>query len=211
MSEMERHVAATGVEDARHAEAGETEMALHSSNTPSPEETVAHLSALTLERDITTARTRHEMYRAVVVLGLLVFGIIALALFSVVGRGNDVEEARKDVVAARLASEASGRKLDAALTELEQRRVAELDLTICADRFINAQRGTNLEAFAAQAEIVATLIPAEPPLSDDVRRAELRRLRQVQQDRIDEYRDVIAQSKAWGEAGRPLPCPLVEP
>jgi hypothetical protein len=166
------------------------------------------IDRLQLERDITSARTRREMYLAAIVVGVGLALVVALAILTVVGRGQDVEAARREAEEAKLQSEENGRKLDNALLELEAAQADDIESTICADRFINAQRATNLEAFAAQAELVAALIPTDPPMPEADRRRLLLELRDKQRSAVAAYRDVIELSRNWSNEGRPLPCPL---
>lgn len=80
--------------------------------------------------------------------------------------------------------------------------------TVCNDRFVNQQRSANLEAFASLVGIVNLVIPEEPPLAPEVLSAQINTLKAEGATALANYRDLVARSTAWGEAGRPLPCPL---
>lgn len=78
----------------------------------------------------------------------------------------------------------------------------------CVDRFVSAQREANLNAFAVLTEQVNVLIPQDPPLDDSERMRELDRLRDLGRNYVTEYDELVREAATWGEAGRPLPCPL---
>lgn len=165
------------------------------------EESAAHLDELNARIELAQAKSRHSLTIAGIIAGLVVL-VIVLALAGVLREKSQGDEA-------------NGKKIDDLSVKLEDARQDIIKLqttnsesTQCADRFTNAQRAANLDAFAAQNEVVNELIPSDTPVDPEVRAQHLRELRDEGRESIAYYRSLVAQSKAWGEAGRPLPCPI---